>query len=126
MFIQIHHNREYVRLHIINKPGSFPLKIVDNTSSPINARISGYPAYVGSSSISTTKQYEATGTVNILNNYKFYYTIDSSGGQSGAPILNENNEVIGIHTSGSTNYNYGVRITPQVSYYLNEFLAKYD
>ena len=63
-----------------------------------------------------------SGTVIPLGDYRFFYTIDSSGGQSGAPILNENNEVIGIHTSGSDLMNSGVRITPQVSYYLNEFV----
>ncbi len=113
-----------IRVHksFVGEPGAFNLKVFENTGSVINARISGYPAEVASKKLSTTKQYEMSGTVIPLGDYRFFYTIDSSGGQSGAPILNENNEVIGIHTSGSDLMNSGVRITPQVSYYLNEFV----
>ena len=110
---------------LIGNPGSFTMTSVNDNSSNIQAKISGYPQNVGSSSSTTYKQYEMDGPVNILSMYRLYYTIDTSGGQSGAPILNSNNVVIGIHTSGSTSYNTGVRMTPQVLFYLTEFIANY-
>lgn len=110
---------------IIGNPGWFRLSTVPDYSVINNAKISGYPAYVNSDTIPTYKQYEMNGTVNAYSQYRFAYTIDTSGGQSGAPILDSNNIVIGIHTSGSNSTNYGTRVTSNMLYYYNEFIANY-
>lgn len=110
---------------LIGNPGHFIMRSVDNIDLPMTATICGYPGQMGSSIFNNYKQYEMSGEIHAYNDYRYIYTIDTSGGQSGAPILNSNNEVIGIHTTGSSVYNYGIRITPNVLYYLNNFIAEY-
>lgn len=112
-----------IRSGIIGNPGIFSLTTISDNTTISNAKISGYPATINGST--TYKQYEMSGSVSTFTAYKLSYTIDTSGGQSGAPILNSNNVVIGIHTSGSSTTNYGVRVTSNMLYYYNEFISNY-
>lgn len=57
-------------------------------------RVGSYPGDKG------FDQYKMTGTANIVNGV-FRYTLDTNHGQSGAPILNTNNQIIGVHSFGS-------------------------
>ncbi len=113
---------------IIGNPGQFTLTTVnDSTSiSDITARISGYATYMTSDVFTDHKQYEMVGTGCTISSTMLRYKIDSSRGQSGAPILNMNNEVIGIHTSGGSMYNYGIRMNSNVIYYLTDFIARHQ
>lgn len=87
--------------------------------NPFQAKISGYPLYVGSNIITRHKQYEMDGLVYSSDDTNlFYYNIDTSGGQSGAPILNTNNVIVGIHTRGASDCNYGTQITLALDLYL--------
>lgn len=107
---------------LVGNPGKLNMvSLNDSTALNTTIKISGYPAEVAGKT--TYAQYEMSGTISYCTAYRYYYTIDSSGGQSGAPILNGNNEVIGIHTSGSTYYNTGIRFTADVLYYLNLCVA---
>ncbi|RIN81383.1 hypothetical protein BU004_13985, partial [Mammaliicoccus sciuri] len=47
--------------------------------------------------------YYSSGKLLKENNYRLFYDIDTEPGQSGSPVFNSNNDVIGIHASGFTN-----------------------
>ena len=91
-----------------------------------NMKISGYPGEVNSNSFALYKQYEMNGSVYTSGDYNLIYSIDTSKGQSGSPIIAPDNTVVGVHTRGGTAFNSGVRITSSMLYYLNEFIAKYS
>ena len=52
------------------------------------------------------------GIIGKISNSRLYYAIDTTSGDSGAPIINQNNELVGIHTLGGCNndYNKGISI----------------
>lgn len=110
---------------IVGKPGKIAMSTVEDYSWDIPAKISGYPKYYPGNEI-TYKQVEASGTVMTVGDYLLGYQIDATHGQSGAPILNENNVAIGIHSFGSGDYNFGARLNSNVLYYLNEFIQEND
>lgn len=53
----------------------------------------------------------------LINNQKISYSIDTTKGQSGSPIIN-NESIIGVHTSGNS-ANSGVRITPALKSFID-------
>ncbi|MEG7763145.1 trypsin-like serine peptidase, partial [Listeria monocytogenes] len=53
----------------------------------------------------------------LITNQKISYSIDTSGGHSGSPIIN-NGSIIGVHTLGSS-ANSGVRITPALKSFID-------
>jgi glutamyl endopeptidase len=59
-----------------------------------------------------------TGPVSSTQPEKVFYTMDSSGGQSGAPVHNSSATIVAIHTSGGST-NSGTRITPALAGYLD-------
>lgn len=69
--------------------------------------VSGYP----DSSGYYFYQYKNSGTLTINSTYRFAHTCSTLAGESGAPAYDSNGIVWGIHTSGSTNSNYGCLIT---------------
>ncbi|MGY3717940.1 trypsin-like serine peptidase [Sutcliffiella cohnii] len=50
-------------------------------------------------------QYGMRGNITEEDNQVAYYTIDTARGQSGSALLNVNNQVIGVHSSGYTDRN---------------------
>lgn len=83
-------------------------------------KICGYPKNVyEDEDNSVYQQYEMNGYVSSYTPSRLYYNIDTSGGQSGAPILSENNVAYGIHTYSSSNINFGTRMTENMIYYFN-------
>ncbi|MBC1513697.1 trypsin-like serine peptidase [Listeria booriae] len=76
---------------------------VPAANATYDAMISGYPGEKQGS------QYYHTGKA-MVGTQKIVYPIDTTAGQSGAPILN-GKTIIGVHTLGS-GVNEGVRITP--------------
>ncbi len=55
-------------------------------------------------------------TGNILEPFDRYvtYTIDADDGQSGAPLHDIDNYVLGVHSCGDKELNYGARISQHV------------
>ncbi|GGA87546.1 trypsin-like serine peptidase [Staphylococcus muscae] len=71
-------------------------------------QIAGYPGDKGS-----ITQYSGKGTLLSFTNDNLFYDVDTYNGESGSPILNDKNLIIGIHTNGFSNYNYGTRINKE-------------
>lgn len=80
-------------------------------------QIPGFPAYTDSK---FGKMYTAYGTVDGVNGHLIGHLIDAESGNSGSPILNSKNQIVGIHTAGNYtirpygNYNWGTRINSSV------------
>lgn len=70
------------------------------------AVISGYP--VGYQHY----QYGANGYINSSTDFVMEYTIDTTGGQSGSPIMDADKRAFGVHTGGSEalGTNWGSRV----------------
>ena len=45
----------------------------------------------------------SSGIITEINNYHFYYELDTRYGSSGSPIVNNKLDVIGIYDSGGKN-----------------------
>lgn len=85
---------------------------LENASSR-TVRIGGYPAEVRDVR-PIYDQYQMSGSATLSSGI-LSYTIDTSGGQSGTPILDNNtNKVIGVHSAGSkvNQRNYAAALNP--------------
>lgn len=51
------------------------------------------------------------GTLLRQTSTLIYYDLDTKGGQSGSPVYDLNNRIIGVHTIGGNKKNFGVKIT---------------
>ncbi len=113
---------------IIGNPGQFTLATVSEstTLSDITARISGYAANMVQENSIDHKQYEMVGTGRTYGPLQICYRIDVSDGQSGAPVLNMNNQVIGIHTRSTPELGYGMRMTDEVINHLTDFIERHQ
>lgn len=81
----------------------------------MQVEITGYPKYINNGSIIQYNQFAMKGPITSATDNKLWYTIDTSGGNSGGPIWQADDcYVIGIHTSGGTTSNSGTR--------MNEFM----
>lgn len=86
--------------------------------------IAGYPSEIGL--LPTYQQYTMSGFINSFTYSRLFYSIDTSGGQSGSPILDSNNIAIGIHTRAidGNGYNSGVRFFEGVCKSIQEIILK--
>lgn len=74
----------------------------------IQVTVSGYPGEDSKRGY----QYRASGKITSSTDYQFNYALDTSPGQSGSPVYNDKNQVVGVHTYGGTNpNNTGNRLT---------------
>lgn len=81
----------------------------DKNLHSLKINITGYPAHVSPLSVLMKRplysMYTMQGSVQSVRKHKFYYNLDTSGGQSGAGVwtLNEEGNVVctGIHVTGS-------------------------
>ena len=60
--------------------------------------------------------YQDSGKIDLVSNGLLSYQLDTTGGQSGAPILHYDSNTatwhtVGVHVAGSKNYNVGVQLT---------------
>lgn len=87
----------------------------------------GYPANKARGTL-----WRADGTIQKYTEYKFYYDLNTYGGQSGSPIFVDypdgNTYVCGIHTSSYTDaatfkYNSGTLFNSLIFSYLNSFFV---
>lgn len=77
-----------------------------------SAELPGYPAEV--KGVSTNKMYTATGKIKSQEGLKVYYDINSSGGNSGGPVLLNGPYVGVIHAYGSYSGNSGRRVDSSI------------
>jgi len=93
--------------NIGNRTGYFGIQKV----IPSYATIAGYPgANIDYQTNKVGKMYAHSGSVSKYGNSEnlLTYKIDTTPGNSGSPIFN-NNIVYGVHTSGNSEANFGVR-----------------
>lgn len=76
-----------------------PVNLASSDLINLTATINGYPKQLGNYQY----QYESWGQLYGIFSRRLEYYIDTTGGQSGAPIFNLKNQVIGIH-GGSLDY----------------------
>lgn len=98
--------------NIGNTLGWFGKKVV--TSSMVNSSVEviGYP---GDKDFGT--MWGGTGKITSTTN-RIEHTVDTFEGQSGSPILNSSNQVLGVHCGGTTSKGYGVKMTTNLYNYL--------
>ncbi|MEY8599962.1 trypsin-like serine peptidase [Staphylococcus shinii] len=65
----------------------------------------GYPADKGGWTL-----YKGSGLLKKVTDFNIYYDIDTYGGQSGSPVWNAENKIIGVHAYGSTPLNFATKI----------------
>lgn len=100
------------------------LQAADVSPSTLNdVLIAGYPGAAQGNS--TKDMWEANGDVTYYNaNEVMAYTISTSPGNSGSPVMIYDHEcrtAIGIHVSGSANFNYAKAIDNDVIAAINAF-----
>ncbi|HFU4025234.1 TPA: trypsin-like peptidase domain-containing protein [Streptococcus suis] len=84
------------------------LRPVTEVSVGESVQVPGYPYNRG------YQMHTMFAPVTIVESDLIAYTVDTEGGQSGSPILNSQNQIVGIHILGNTDYNIGRRITDDV------------
>lgn len=86
-----------------------------SSAANMNVTVGGYPADKPSAS-----QYFMRGNATLDSNAPIYrYTIDTYGGQSGSPIVNNsNNNVVGVHATGSSTRNSGVALNSAYIFFI--------
>ena len=98
-----------------NECGWSELKVITPVIGK-QVKVIGYPYSSGTEGImyeSTGSMYESTGSMYLgSNNDRILHTADTIGGQSGAPVFDEEGYVIAIHQGGIDSYkNSSVRIS---------------
>lgn len=90
------------------------LSLSTNIKTGDYAQTAGYPGD------RPGKMVFASGNIeNVLEN-KLNYKIDTRGGQSGSPILNADNEVVGVHSGFNPDVtNHAARVTPSMLSLIN-------
>ncbi|MBF0819761.1 trypsin-like serine peptidase [Streptococcus acidominimus] len=85
-----------------------------------NIKIGDYAQTAGYPGDRPGKMVFASGNIeNVLEN-KLNYKIDTRGGQSGSPILNADNEVVGVHSGFNQDVtNHAARVTPSMLSLIN-------
>ncbi|WP_288340054.1 trypsin-like peptidase domain-containing protein [uncultured Allobaculum sp.] len=113
----------------LRKPieGVEPLKLatLDQANLDKTYELAGYP-YNENISLESQGMYGAKGRLHSMTGRRtVLHTIDSSSGQSGAPLLNENNQVEAIHTfaKASEQLNGGVAIDSYIYAYVASYAA---
>lgn len=101
--------------NIGNKCGYLGFKFVPRSMTGMSVTVCGYPEE------DKNYQYKMTGNISDCDDHFILFNMDTSHGQSGGPIYNESNEVVGINIAGGTSHNIGIRIYSQLFDYLLKF-----
>lgn len=85
------------------------------TSASITGKyisVSGYPDIEGKRYF----QYQGSGAMKSISDYRFEHNVDTEGGQSGAPVYDPDRIIWGVHAygAGSSGLNSGCLITSRV------------
>ncbi|EZH65325.1 hypothetical protein DH09_16960 [Bacillaceae bacterium JMAK1] len=114
---------------ISSQAGTTPHRVVSNLNLSATYKLYGYPSdkLIDTGLISL---WGMTGSLRNQESHTVTYTIDTYGGQSGAAILNNSNQVVGVHTLGFRNangqgiYNSGVKLTQSVVNHIRSSVAR--
>ncbi|UNT96613.1 trypsin-like peptidase domain-containing protein [Allobaculum mucilyticum] len=104
------------------------LPLVTSISANQSIRLLGYPA---DKAVNGTRysQYESKGFVLNVSSEVFKHNADTYGGSSGSPVLDNQNRVIGVHSSGDSASvaaaNQGVRLTTSKIDWINRARTKF-
>ena len=108
--------------NIGNNTGWFGLKYTPSSLTGKNVSVTGYPVEKSS------QMWSMSGNIASSSSNKLYYSIDTTGGQSGSPIYWRDSEYghmgVGIHAYGvtsSSSKNSGTRITKYMFDLFNSF-----
>lgn len=75
--------------------------------------VTGYPKDTSTAPGGTSNSYyqwTSYGSIESLTTYTISYKIDTTGGQSGAPVYNIYNQIVGIHHGGNSTMNKARKI----------------
>ncbi|MBQ8496578.1 MAG: trypsin-like peptidase domain-containing protein [Clostridia bacterium] len=103
-----------------DRTGWFDIGITSGSLNDNYFIVSGYP----DDADKQYSQWASTGFVEITYSSSFAYAIDTSGGQSGAPVSDSLGTVWGIHVAGGTNYNYAYRFSSSVYSLIQEKITE--
>ncbi|HDA2109317.1 serine protease SplA [Staphylococcus aureus] len=99
-------------------------KFADGTKAKDRISVIGYPK----GAQTKYKMFESTGTINHINGTFMEFDAYAQPGNSGSPVLNSKNELIGILYAGSgkdeSEKNYGVYFTPQLKEFIQNNIEK--
>ncbi len=87
----------------------------NQTSVGTKVRISGYPGE------KSQTQWAMNGNIFAQSEHRMWYTIDTTGGQSGSPIYLPTYTAVGVHTTGRTTWNGGKRIHEDMFNWMKSF-----
>lgn len=81
-------------------------------SSGAQITVTGYPGKGSAGDNTGKEQYTCSGNVLDFNTQYFKYDADTTGGQSGSPVYNSKNYIVGVHHGGSSSQggNYAARV----------------
>lgn len=101
-----------------------PLKVQQFQQSDHHITITGYPADKGDT------QWTSSGVLapeSLIQQYQpeILYDLDTSSGQSGSPIFNDSQQVVGIHLNGkgTQNYNSGLGFNKEAYDFIENHIA---
>jgi V8-like Glu-specific endopeptidase len=69
--------------------------------------------------------YTASGPIHSRSKFRFFYDVDTEGGNSGSPVFIKDAAgiyAVGIHTDGDNPDNYGIRFRQEMMDRLNEWM----
>jgi glutamyl endopeptidase len=83
-----------------------------NASVDETVTLCGFPEQTSNTSANTVdrRPYESTGEIIQVGTDAFYYLIDASAGQSGAPVFNSSNQILGVHSGGNISSNRACKV----------------
>lgn len=94
-----------------------PAKYINDpvTTVGTSIRVIGYPGDKPWATMWESKGISTTKTIN-----RIYYNASTYGGNSGSPVFNDRNEVIGIHFGAVKGENMAVRFKPSIYEFIKE------
>ncbi|MRI72994.1 trypsin-like serine protease [Enterococcus mundtii] len=94
-----------------------PAKYINNPTTTVGTpiRVIGYPGDKPWATMWESKGVSTTETTN-----RIYYNASTFGGNSGSPVFNNQNEVIGIHFGAVSGENMAVRFKPSIYEFIRE------